>query len=113
MLFTPTRKSRAMAGSAMPTTVASSAARPEPRAVAARTQRPRAVPKRRPRMPAPGVAAPGLSTRGEVALVAAQVFQDVLAELAGLPAVDHRPGESAGEQRAEGEGAAAHSADES
>src|SRR5689334_6625216 len=53
-----------------------------------------------------GAAAPELPTRGELALMAAQVFQDVLAELARLPAVDHGPGQRAGEQRAEGEGAA-------
>ena len=39
----PAWKSRPMAGSAMPTTVASSAAMPEPSTVAATTQRPRAV----------------------------------------------------------------------
>jgi len=40
-----------MAGSAMPTTVASSAAMPEPSTVAATTQRPRALFSRRPGAP--------------------------------------------------------------
>jgi len=40
MLATEARKSRAIAGSAMPTTVASSAAMPEPSTVAAITHRP-------------------------------------------------------------------------
>ena len=43
----PAWKSRPMAGSAMPTTVASSAAMPEPSTVAATTQRPCAVDIRR------------------------------------------------------------------
>ena len=43
----PAWKSRPMAGRAMPTTVASSAAMPEPSTVAATTQRPRAVDIRR------------------------------------------------------------------
>ena len=43
----PAWKSRPMAGSAMPTTVASSAAMPEPSTVAVTTQRPRAVDIRR------------------------------------------------------------------
>jgi hypothetical protein len=42
-LVTPAWKFRPMAGSAMPTTVASSAAMPEPSTVAATTQRPRAL----------------------------------------------------------------------
>ena len=50
-------KFRPMAGSAMPTTVASRAAMPEPSTVAATTQRPRAVDIRRPgRLPVAGAA---------------------------------------------------------
>src|SRR5215469_14048429 len=103
MLSTPTWKSFAIAGSAMPTTVASSDAMPDPSTVAARTQRPWAVRYRRP------TAATGtLVTRGKFGLVATQVREDVSTELAGLPAVDHRPRDGAGEQRAEGERAAAN-----
>ena len=47
----PALKSRPMAGRAMPTTVASSAAMPEPSTVAATTQRPRAVDIRRAGLP--------------------------------------------------------------
>ena len=47
-LVTPVWKSRPMAGSAMPTTVASRAAMPEPSTVAATTHRPRALFIRRP-----------------------------------------------------------------
>ena len=54
-LFTPVWKSRPMAGSAIPTTVASRAAMPEPSTVAASTQRPLALDIRR----AGPLAAPG------------------------------------------------------
>ncbi len=56
-LATPAWKSRPMAGSAMPTTVASRAAMPEPSTVAATTQRPRALFSRRPPDPAVPVTA--------------------------------------------------------
>ncbi len=46
-LDSPASKSRPIVGSAMFTTVASSAARPEPRTVASSTQRPAGLPKRR------------------------------------------------------------------
>lgn len=48
MLATEAWKSRPIAGSAMPTTVASSAAMPDPSTVAVSTQRPTLLPYRRP-----------------------------------------------------------------
>src|ERR1700760_1045357 len=109
MLATVAWKSRPIAGSAMPTTVASSAATPDPSTVAASTQRPALLAYRR-----PGVVSVTMSSivssaladhaRGHRPAPLAQVVPDLEAEPPRLPPVEHRPRQRTGEQRGEEKG---------
>src|SRR6185312_15699039 len=101
MLATEAWKSRAIAGSAMPTTVASSAAMPDPSTVAASTHRPVPLEYSRPGV----VSATALPNhgRGDYPTPLAQVVFDLLAEPPRLPPVEQRPGHRAGKQRRERE----------
>src|SRR5215831_20864592 len=91
MLATVAWKSRPIAGSAMPTTVASSAAMPDPSTVAASTQRP---------LPLAYLRVGAALTTVQAT---AQVLVDVAAQPPGLTAVQHRTGQRTGEERAERE----------
>src|ERR1700692_4830623 len=106
MLATEAWKSRPIAGSAIPTTVASIAAMPDPRIVAASTHRPVLLCYRRPgAVPAtaPLVTPPTLADHGggHYRAALAQVVPDLEAEPPRLPPVEHRSGHRAGEQRGE------------
>src|SRR6185437_8217901 len=115
-----------MAGSAMPTTVASSAATPDPSTVPAITQRPVPLAYVRPlaalvtarratALPGPPQS-PSIAGIGQRCVAcaldpddrpAAQVLEDVAAKPSCLPAIEHHPGQRPGEQRAEREGGTA------
>src|ERR1700744_764541 len=106
MLATEAWKSRPIAGSAIPTTVASSAAMPDPSTVAVSTQRPVRLPYRRPCVvsvtispvfpTASGLAQPsrqrvalGDHGRGQCPAALAQVVPDLAAKPPRLPPVTH------------------------
>src|ERR1700722_5594799 len=108
MLATVAWKSRPIAGSAMPTTVASSAAMPDPRTVAASTQRPLLLAYRKPGVvsaTAPPVTSLALAVHcgGPRPATLAQVVSDLAAEPPRVPPVEQRTGNRAGEQRGERE----------
>src|SRR3984957_6471334 len=112
MLATVAWKSRPIAGRAMPTTVASRAAMPDPSTVAAITHRPWRLAYRKPGAacvtlppPPPAVLVRLLADhrRGDGRAALAEIVTDLVAEPPRFPPVDHRPGDRAGEQRCERE----------